>query len=667
MDTQPRILGGRYQLGPTLGRGGMAEVNRARDLRLQREVAIKQLRVDLASDPTFQERFRREAHSAAGLNHPNIVAVYDTDEERNEATGEIVPYIVMELVEGRTLRQVLNSGDMFTSERALEITQGVLDALGYSHRAGIVHRDIKPGNVMLTDAGGVVKVMDFGIARAVADTQATMTQTAAVIGTAQYLSPEQARGEKVGFRSDLYSTGCLLYELLTGRPPFTGDSPVSVAYQHVREQAPAPSTIVPTLGPDLDAVLLKSLEKSPDRRYQTAREFQDDLARILAGQHPLAAQEGYADAAAAGALGATAVAGAAESGLATRAILAVGATEAGVSTTPQRALVDSTGETSYVDDDARRRRRRRAWWTVLAVVLAALVIGGGVWWANGGLGAKQVAVPDVVTKSQVVAEELLRAEGLEPSVTSVEGPDDATVGRVTAQDPAGGTQVDTGSKITLTVNAGPKKLQVPDGLVGRSLDEARSALSSAGFTNIRTVAADSTEAANTVLSVEPASGTQIVPSQQVVLTYASGRVTLPDWKGFNRQAVESAAKDLGLTNVKFTTKDSSATAGTVLSQSPGAGTNVGRDAAVTVVLAAAPQPTAAPTTASAAPTQTQTPTAPAPTPTPTPTATTATMSPGNSGSNPNSGSGNNSGNANNSATSGPGNDYTLPLLSSEKP
>ena len=232
MTSSPTTVGGRYELGELLGRGGMAEVRRAVDQRLGRSVAVKQLRADLAMDPTFQARFRREAQSAAGLNHPTIVAVYDTGEETDPLTGVSIPYIVMELVEGPTLRDVLREGRKILPERAMELTQGILDALSYSHKAGIVHRDIKPANVMLTGNGGV-KVMDFGIARAVADTSATMTQTAAVIGTAQYLSPEQARGETVDARSDLYSAGCVLYELLLGRPPFVGDSPVSVAYQQL--------------------------------------------------------------------------------------------------------------------------------------------------------------------------------------------------------------------------------------------------------------------------------------------------------------------------------------------------------------------------------------------------------------------------------------------------
>src|ERR1700756_4436109 len=249
--TQPRLLGDRYELEGVVGRGGMAEVYRARDLRLDRVVAVKTLREDLARDQTFQARFRREAQSAAPLNPPSIVAVYDTGEDNTGMSH--VPFIVMEYVDGRTIRDLLRDDRRLLPERALEITDGVLRALDYSHRAGIVHRDIKPGNVML-NRQGEIKVMDFGIARAVSDSQLTMTQTAQVIGTAQYLSPEQARGERVDARSDLYSTGCLMYELLTGRPPFTGDSPVAIAYQHVRENPVPPSRLDPTLPPAADAI-----------------------------------------------------------------------------------------------------------------------------------------------------------------------------------------------------------------------------------------------------------------------------------------------------------------------------------------------------------------------------------------------------------------------------
>src|SRR6266536_2390300 len=278
--TQPQLLGGRYELDGVVGRGGMAEVYRARDLRLDRIVAVKTLRDDLARDQTFQARFRREAQSAASLNHPSIVAVYDAGEDMVGPTP--VPYIVMEYVDGRTLRDLLREDRRLLPERAMEISDGVLRALDYSHRNGIVHRDIKPGNVMLTRAGQV-KVMDFGIARAVSDSQATMTQTAQVIGTAQYLSPEQARGERVDARSDLYSAGCLLYELLTGRPPFTGDSPVAIAYQHVRENPIPPSRVDPEIPGWADAIVLKAMAKSPADRYQDAAEMRADIQRAMSG------------------------------------------------------------------------------------------------------------------------------------------------------------------------------------------------------------------------------------------------------------------------------------------------------------------------------------------------------------------------------------------------
>src|SRR5271155_3817534 len=264
--TQPTLLGDRYELDGVVGRGGMAEVYRARDLRLDRIVAIKTLRADLARDATFQARFRREAQSAASLNNPFIVMVY---------------------VDGRTVRDLLIEGHRLLPERTLEIVSGVLRALEYSHQAGIVHRDIKPGNVMVT-RNGDIKVMDFGIARAMSDAQATMTQTAQVIGTAQYLSPEQARGERVDARSDLYSTGCLLYELLTGRPPFTGDSPVAIAYQHVRENPIPPSRVDPDGPAGADAIVLKALAKSPGDRYQTAADMRADLQRAASGM-PVAA------------------------------------------------------------------------------------------------------------------------------------------------------------------------------------------------------------------------------------------------------------------------------------------------------------------------------------------------------------------------------------------
>ncbi len=350
-------LGDRYELGGLLGRGGMADVRVGRDLRLGRTVAVKQLRTDLSADDTFQARFRKEAQSSAALNHPSIVAVYDTGESIN-AHGAHVPYIVMEYVEGQTLRDILRGaedGRKILPERALSISADVLSALDYSHRSGIIHRDIKPANVMVTPAG-LVKVMDFGIARAIADTSSAMTQTAAVIGTAQYLSPEQARGETVDARSDIYSAGCLLFELLTGRPPFVGESPVSVAYQHVREAPKAPSQLNPDVSESVDRIVAKSLAKRVEDRYQSAADMRKDIDRVLAG--------GEIEAAAA----TTTVGGAATAVVPAVAAAAATRPEPGA----RRAVADE-------DDEAQNR-----WWMavvglllVVAAIIAILLHHGG--------------------------------------------------------------------------------------------------------------------------------------------------------------------------------------------------------------------------------------------------------------------------------------------------
>ncbi|CPW20707.1 Probable serine/threonine-protein kinase PknB [Mycobacteroides abscessus] len=281
--TTPQHLSDRYELGEILGYGGMSEVHLARDLRLNRDVAIKVLRADLARDPSFYLRFRREAQNAAALNHPAIVAVYDTGEAET-ATGPL-PYIVMEYVDGITLRDIVKDDGPMPIRRAIEVIADSCQALNFSHQHGIIHRDVKPANIMISKTGAV-KVMDFGIARAVSDAGNSVTQTAAVIGTAQYLSPEQARGETVDARSDVYSLGCVLYELLTGEPPFVGDSPVAVAYQHVREDPVAPSKHNPEIPPGLDSVVLKALSKNPDNRYQNAAEMRADLMRVYQGEQP---------------------------------------------------------------------------------------------------------------------------------------------------------------------------------------------------------------------------------------------------------------------------------------------------------------------------------------------------------------------------------------------
>lgn len=331
MNDIPRVLGNRYQVGEIIGRGGMAEVHLGYDTRLSRTVAIKILRTDLAQDATFLARFRREAQSAAALNHPSIVSVYDTGEETVTSTGGTelaLPYIVMEYVKGRTVASLLHGGDPVPIGEAVQIVVGVLSALEYSHHEGIIHRDIKPGNIMLT-TGGKVKVMDFGIARAIADSAATMTQTNSVVGTAQYLSPEQARGEVVDARSDLYSTGCVLYELLTGRPPFVGDSAVAVAYQHVSETPKPASQIASDIPDAIDRVVMKSLAKSREDRYQDAAEFRADLLAAARGEGVDAPAVSSWNAYGAGAIGA---AGVGAAGVAGAGIGAAGANAATAAT-----------------------------------------------------------------------------------------------------------------------------------------------------------------------------------------------------------------------------------------------------------------------------------------------------------------------------------------------
>jgi len=594
------MVGGRYELGELLGRGGMAEVRRAVDQRLGRSVAVKQLRADLATDPTFQARFRREAQSAAGLNHPTIVAVYDTGEELDPLTGVAIPYIVMELVEGPTLRDILKDGRKILPERALELTQGVLDALSYSHKAGIVHRDIKPANVMLT-ASGSVKVMDFGIARAVADTSATMTQTAAVIGTAQYLSPEQARGETVDARSDLYSAGCLLYELLVGRPPFVGDSPVSVAYQHVREAPTPPSQLDPELGPEIDAVVLKALAKDPAERYQSARDMKTDITRLLAGQQTAAQQ-------------------------ATALVPVAGAAVAGNGyDDPTRVVGPPTGmppaglEEEYEEEEPQKSR------VGLAILIGALIVvalGLGGWglyrMLNPSPTVRTVEVPNVLTYTEQQARDQLAANNLQVEVKKVNG-DEETKGTITAQDPIANTVVPTTSTVTVTLNEGPKTATIPSGLVGQDVKDVKRALKDLEFSNVKTVAAKSEDPdtkPGEVTSISPKEGTAVPLDSKITVKYATGKSEVPNFEGLSRAAAIRVAEDAGFGEPQFSERESSQPAGTVISQNPNAGATVDRDSTIKLVLATAPTPpTPPPTTKS----PTESPTTSAPTPTPTPT------------------------------------------------
>ncbi|MDK3255121.1 Stk1 family PASTA domain-containing Ser/Thr kinase [Blastococcus capsensis] len=541
--TTPQVLGERYEIGGVLGRGGMAEVHLGRDLRLGREVAVKVLRNDLARDPSFQVRFRREAQASASLNHPAIVAVYDTGEDRTPSGA--TPYIVMEYVEGETLRDVLRREGRLPIERAMSLAADICGALDFSHRNGIVHRDVKPGNVMITPQG-TVKVMDFGIARAVSDSAATMTSTAAVIGTAQYLSPEQARGEGVDARSDVYSLGCLLYELVTGAPPFTGDSPVSVAYQHVREDPRLPSSINRDVPPELDAILMKAMSKNPANRYQSAADMRNDLLRALAGQR----------------VEATPVMGEDE----------------------KTAIIGApVGSYRYADDDwdgdeeARRRKRR-----IIAIVsvLAVLLLGGAIAAAvalNGGaepppVVAQQVQVPPVVGQPVAEARQAITDAGLAVGeVAERDTTDPNQVGVVLETTPAGGAQVDPGSEVALVVGVAPDSITVPS-LVGFTEDQAREALERAGFTgSIDTREEDSLEEEGTVASVEPAVGAPVPPDGTVTLGLSTGTVDLPDVTGVPQAQAIATLTEAGFTEAQILVEEieSAEAPGTVVSTTPG--------------------------------------------------------------------------------------------------
>jgi serine/threonine-protein kinase len=553
--TTPQVLGERYEIGGVLGRGGMAEVHRGRDLRLGREVAVKVLRHDLARDPSFQVRFRREAQASASLNHPAIVAVYDTGEDRT-ATGA-TPYIVMEYVEGETLRDVIRREGQLSPERAMRLSADVCGALDFSHRNGIVHRDVKPGNVMITPEGAV-KVMDFGIARAVSDSAATMTSTAAVIGTAQYLSPEQARGEGVDARSDVYSVGCMLFELVTGAPPFTGDSPVAVAYQHVREDPRLPSSINPRVPPELDAIVLKSMSKNPANRYQSAAEMRNDLLRALAGQR----------------VEATSVMGDAEK----TTILAA---------TPGGYGYD---EDDWDDEEDARRRKRR----IIAVIatVAVLLLGGIVAAVllrgdpeEPTVQPVQVTVPAVQNLDEATARQQIEDAGLVVGdVTPRTTEDENQVDKVLDTTPAGGAEVEEGTAVDMVVGVAPDTLLVPN-LVGLDEDRARNALEAQGFTGgISSRPVASLEDQGTVVSVSPDEGQQAAPNAPITLEISTGTVPLPDVRGQDEATATKTLQDAGFSNISTTEVDSTEPEGSVIGTDPAPGSQTAAGTRITLQL-----------------------------------------------------------------------------------
>nr|WP_315284187.1 Stk1 family PASTA domain-containing Ser/Thr kinase [uncultured Actinomyces sp.] len=576
-------LAGRYEVRSLIGRGGMAEVHLGFDTRLSRVVAIKMLRRDLALDSIFQARFRREAQSAASLNHPNIVAVYDTGEEIvSDATNRslAIPYIVMEYVEGHTVKELISDGTAVPINEAIEIVSGVLSALQYSHANHLVHRDIKPGNIMLTPEGKV-KVMDFGIARALTDSQATMTQTNAVVGTAQYLSPEQARGETVDERSDLYSTGVVLFELLTGRPPFKGDSAVAVAYQHVEQIPPTPSSILSDIPDSLDRVVLKALAKNRDDRYRSAAEMLSDLQRVARGMDvgaPPADSWATEVLPSAGLVGARAAVPAATS--------TVSAPAAGVSSTSTSLpAVSSDGDAA---SKAAAARKRRTAIIMTLVVIALLLIGGSVWALSRSAATPEaVSVPNVVGLSQADAKSQIEAAGLEWELNPEKVASD-TVDKdaVASTDPAGGAQAEKGSTVRVTISSGPDSVTLPDNLVGMSPDDARQAVEALGLkweVNSSKVASD-TVAEGKVAQTNPSPGSKVKAGQTITAYLSSGsdQVEVPDLVGMSQDQARSALKAVGLELGNVTTVDSDKDKDRIVSQDPETGSKVKKGTTIAV-------------------------------------------------------------------------------------
>ncbi len=561
-------VGGRYQLGELLGRGGMAEVRKGIDARLGRVVAVKRLRTDLASDATFQARFRREAQSSASLNHPAIVAVYDTGEEVKDDGGERVmqPYIVMEFVAGRTLRDILREGRKILPERALEITSGVLSALDYSHRAGIIHRDIKPGNVMLTPSGDV-KVMDFGIARAISDAASSMTQTAAVVGTAQYLSPEQARGESVDSRSDVYSAGCLLYELLTGRPPFVGDSPVAVAYQHVREPAVPPSHHDADLTPDIDTIVMKSLAKRVEDRYQSAALMRADIERYLAGRPVSAVAPPPPEE---------------PSGTATAVV------------PPANGSSDTMTRQRQVPPEDERRTGRVWLWLILGLLALVLIVAAFLSWPRLFPDEPtDVKVPSLVGYERDEARSLLSDEGLSIDDKQRQCSDQYDAGRVVEQDPEADTYVDPGSEVALVLSSGRCDFAMPR-VIGSLQRVAVADLVDAGIKrdNISVAAerCDTDEPAGTVVEQTPQPEESVGRDDTVTLCVSDGPETVPDVIGLRQGEAERKIIQAGFdVDVREDTA-SEAPKGEVTDVIPGEGEELDQGETVTIFVSVFEEP-----------------------------------------------------------------------------
>ena len=541
------VFDGRYKIIRKLGAGGMADVYLAEDQELGRRVAIKILNDRHAADDQFIERFRREAKNAAGLSHPNIVSIYD----RGDSEGTY--YIAMEYLDGRSLKELIVSRGSAPVRTAIEYARQVLAALGAAHKQGIVHRDIKPHNVLVGPEGRL-KVTDFGIARSGAS---QMTEVGSIIGTAQYLSPEQARGSQVDQTSDVYSVGVVLYELLTGQVPFTGDTPLEIAMKHLSEVPKPPSELREDVPPDLDMVVLRALAKDPSERYQSAEEMDADLERILNG---LPVGEDTA-AAATAVLSGSGVLAAAPTSVITRP------TEAA----PTRAVPPgSTPPAGYYGYEGPPRRRRPIWPWVLAVLLLAAA-GAAAWFAYTKIqdqlnASKPVAVPSVVGIRQSLAEQQLRERTLVPHVTH-KASTTVLKGYVIDQSPNAGLHVAKNSTVDLTVSTGKPKVAVPD-VVGKNRDEAVSALTSAGL-NAKVVEVHSNKTPDTVTGQFPHAGTKVTRGSPVQINVSTGPkpVSVPNVVGLSYDQASATLQSEGF-GVKRVNVDSDQPKDQVVSQEP---------------------------------------------------------------------------------------------------
>ncbi|MEI7859471.1 MAG: Stk1 family PASTA domain-containing Ser/Thr kinase [Acidimicrobiales bacterium] len=582
----PRVFSERYELNHLIARGGMAEVYRAHDRLLDRPVALKVLFPELSVDRSFVERFRREAQAAANLSHPNIVPVFDWGED----TGTY--FIVMEFIDGRPLSSILKSAGPLSAERTADIGAHVAAALGYAHKHGVIHRDVKPGNVLITD-DGQVKVTDFGIARAI-NTEESLTQTGAVMGTATYFSPEQAEGLGVDGRSDIYSLGVVLFEMVTGRPPFLGESPVAVASKHVRDSPPAPRELNPQIPPTFEAIILKSMAKDPAHRYATAEDLRADLLRFNEGRSVLAMED------------TTAMIGVAGVTTSMAAVAGMDATSAVGAVGREGAAVGTGGEAP--DETATNRTRNYA--IALGLLLLLLLLAGFFLGRNLGYfgGSTSFNLPNVVNEQAQVATATLQGDGL--NVKQVQQVSSRPLGTVISTNPPPQTLVKKGDTITIKVAAVAPTVQVtvPDGLTNTTQTNAEAILQSAGLQST-VVYKTSTAQKGTVLSTNPTSGTKINQGASVALTVSSGpaNVTVPSLIGLSEGVAGQTLGNVGLNVGSIRSVDSAQyAAGLVVSSDPSTGAAVAPGSSVNIAVSTGPPPATTTTTAVPATTTTTT-------------------------------------------------------------